>query len=49
MINLENLRKEHDRIKRGIANGEIKVIEYGSASEFLKSIEAIIRDGKEND
>ena len=40
-VNLENLRKEHDRIKKGIANGEIKVIEYGSASEFLKASQKI--------
>jgi len=36
-INLENLRKEHARIKTGIESGEIKVTHYDSALDFLKS------------
>ena len=40
-ISLENLRKEHARIKEGIAKCEIKVIHYGSASEFLKTLQKI--------
>lgn len=37
-ISLENLRKEHARIKAGIESGEIKETEYSSAQEFLNSI-----------
>jgi len=40
-ISLENLKKEHARIKTAIANGEIKIIQYDSASEFLKTLQKI--------
>ena len=40
-VSLENLRKEHARIKAGIKDGSIKVTHYGSALEFLKSQQEI--------
>ncbi|MEX0656468.1 MAG: hypothetical protein WD154_02845 [Nitrosopumilaceae archaeon] len=40
-ISLANLRKEHARIKTEIAKGTIKIIHYGSASDFLKSLQKI--------
>lgn len=41
MISLEDLRKEHARIKEGIAKGNIKIKEYTSAIEFLKALQQI--------
>jgi len=40
-ISLENLKKEHARIKAGIESGKIKVTHHGSALSFLKSHQEI--------